>query len=233
MSIPEKENVSGKSNHHTVASPKEKLDGKAQKQECNGSLDATVSASFLWEIIGFVYLVDHWLEFSLVSFSLSSSLSVGPFSPFCVVGVSTAGTSGQVTKHNAELIEAYEGGCPKTEKVLIEDITMSESPIFVASMNSLQATNINDSLLVINAIKTINKEMTTGINEGIQVVEEGICTHTVLNNLNGPEKGFSPPIFENRKTVVIQEVSNTQAVRSKSPHDFGNPNSEDPCPCPP
>ncbi|TXG57129.1 hypothetical protein EZV62_018442 [Acer yangbiense] len=42
-SIAEKENVSGKSNHHTVASPKEKLDGKAQKQECNGSLDGTGS----------------------------------------------------------------------------------------------------------------------------------------------------------------------------------------------
>ncbi|KAK2635491.1 hypothetical protein Ddye_030283 [Dipteronia dyeriana] len=42
-SIPGKENVSGKSNHQTVASPKEKLDGKVQKQECNGSLDGTGS----------------------------------------------------------------------------------------------------------------------------------------------------------------------------------------------
>ncbi|KAL5763016.1 hypothetical protein ACOSP7_019280 [Xanthoceras sorbifolium] len=42
-SMPEKENGSGKSNHHSVASPKEKLDGKAQKQDCNGSLDGTGS----------------------------------------------------------------------------------------------------------------------------------------------------------------------------------------------
>ncbi|XVF02989.1 hypothetical protein REPUB_Repub04eG0222000 [Reevesia pubescens] len=39
-SSPEKENSSGKPNHHT-ASPKGRLDGKSPKQDCNGSVDGT------------------------------------------------------------------------------------------------------------------------------------------------------------------------------------------------
>ncbi|XVE91845.1 hypothetical protein REPUB_Repub01dG0046300 [Reevesia pubescens] len=40
-SPPEKENGSGKSNHHTAS--KERLDGKSPKQDCNGSVDLTVN----------------------------------------------------------------------------------------------------------------------------------------------------------------------------------------------
>ncbi|OMO72533.1 hypothetical protein COLO4_27590 [Corchorus olitorius] len=39
-SLPEKENGSGKPNHHTT-SPKGKSDGKSSKQDCNGSVDGT------------------------------------------------------------------------------------------------------------------------------------------------------------------------------------------------
>lgn len=37
--LPEKENGTGKSNHGTSTSPKEKSDGKTQRQDCNGIVD--------------------------------------------------------------------------------------------------------------------------------------------------------------------------------------------------
>ncbi|KAL4638017.1 hypothetical protein ACB092_03G120800 [Castanea dentata] len=42
-SLPEKESGSGKSSHNTSASPKGKLEGKTQRQDCNGSIDGTGS----------------------------------------------------------------------------------------------------------------------------------------------------------------------------------------------
>ncbi|KAK0576918.1 hypothetical protein LWI29_025364 [Acer saccharum] len=150
------------------------------------------------------------------------------------ISISTAGTSGQVTKPTTVLTDMHvrEKTETETEKVLIEDIAMTKAPKFVASMNSLNSTSINDSSFAINAINAINKETTTAINEGKQVVDAGNCSLLMVNNTDGTESGISP---SNEKTneikgideVVTQEEKNIQPVMSKGPIDFRRPTSAD------
>ncbi|KAK4840390.1 hypothetical protein QYF36_007735 [Acer negundo] len=108
--------------------------------------------------------------------------------------LSTVGNSGQVAQNITVQADKHIG--ENAEKVLIEDISMSEPHRSVASNDSKHLDSIDNSSPTINAIKIIDEEKTTSINGSEQAVEAGYCTSTLDNN-SGPKMGCIPSFVEN------------------------------------